>query len=70
MTYIIMPRITEHESGRLHPAQQVSREMERRLYAICEEHSITYVTISHRPALLAYHNQRLAIGDGKRRRAR
>ena len=44
--------------------------MERRLYAICEEHSITYVTISHRPALLAYHNQRLAIGDGKRRRAR
>jgi ABC-type uncharacterized transport system fused permease/ATPase subunit len=43
----------------------VSREMERRLYAICEEHSITYVTISHRPALLAYHDQRLAIGDGK-----
>ena len=29
----------------------VSSEMERRLYEICLQHQITYVTISHRPAL-------------------
>jgi ABC-type protease/lipase transport system fused ATPase/permease subunit len=29
-----------------------------------QEHGITHVTISHRPALLAYHDQLLAIGDG------
>jgi ABC-type uncharacterized transport system fused permease/ATPase subunit len=39
--------------------------MEQRLYDICAEHNITYVTISHRPALLAYHDTLLAIGDGK-----
>lgn len=44
----------------------VSREMEQRLYNICDKHNITYVTISHRPALLAYHDTLLAIGDGKR----
>jgi hypothetical protein len=39
--------------------------MERRLYQICLENQITFVTISHRPALQAYHDQMLAIGDGK-----
>lgn len=39
--------------------------MERRLYEICRQHSITIVTISHRPALMAYHDTSLAIGDGK-----
>ena len=43
----------------------VSSEMERRLYQICLENEITFVTISHRPALQAYHDQMLAIGDGK-----
>eukprot|EP01051_Picozoa_sp_SAG22_P002810 SAG22_NODE_129_length_18679_cov_40.656028_9_plen_114_part_00 len=43
----------------------VSSEMERKMYQICLEHGITYVTISHRPALQAYHDQMLAIGDGK-----
>jgi ABC-type uncharacterized transport system fused permease/ATPase subunit len=43
----------------------VSSEMERRLYQICLENNITFVTISHRPALQAYHDQMLAIGDGK-----
>eukprot|EP01048_Picozoa_sp_COSAG05_P004912 COSAG05_NODE_279_length_12322_cov_79.874744_4_plen_194_part_00 len=43
----------------------VSREMEQRLYDICTKLQITYVTISHRPALLAYHDQLLSIGDGK-----
>ena len=34
----------------------VSREMERQLYAVCKKYGITYVTISHRPALLAFHD--------------
>ena len=38
--------------------------MERKLYAICKRYHITYVTISHRPALMAYHDTSLAIGDG------
>lgn len=43
----------------------VSSAMERTLYEICALYEITYVTISHRPALQAYHDQMLAIGDGK-----
>jgi hypothetical protein len=39
--------------------------MEQRLYDLCAKYRITYVTISHRPALLAYHDTLLAIGDGK-----
>jgi ABC-type uncharacterized transport system fused permease/ATPase subunit len=39
--------------------------MEKKLYDLCDAYGITYVTISHRPALLAYHDQLLAIGDGK-----
>jgi ABC-type uncharacterized transport system fused permease/ATPase subunit len=39
--------------------------MERRLYRICAEHKITYITIAHRPALRAYHDIMLSIGDGK-----
>ena len=35
------------------------------MYQVCLESSITYVTISHRPALQAYHDQMLSIGDGK-----
>ena len=44
----------------------VSSEMEIRLYQICEDYGITYITISHRPALQAFHDRMLAIGDGKR----
>eukprot|EP01052_Picozoa_sp_SAG31_P012968 SAG31_NODE_770_length_12217_cov_2.855174_4_plen_442_part_00 len=43
----------------------VSSEMERRLYEICRKLRIAYVTISHRPALQAYHESCLSIGDGK-----
>ena len=35
------------------------------MYAICLEHGITYITISHRPALQGYHDEMLSIGDGK-----
>jgi ABC-type uncharacterized transport system fused permease/ATPase subunit len=38
--------------------------MERRLYWICNEFDITYITIAHRPALRAYHSKMLSIGDG------
>ena len=31
--------------------------MERRLYRICKEQKITYITIAHRPALKSYHDQ-------------
>ena len=44
----------------------VSSEMEIRLYQICQDLGITYITISHRPALQAFHDRMLAIGDGKR----
>eukprot|EP00943_MAST-04B_sp_MAST-4B-sp1_P009537 g9537.t1 len=44
----------------------VSSEMEIRLYKICQNYGITYITISHRPALQAFHDRMLAIGDGKR----
>lgn len=43
----------------------ISSEMERRLYRICNEAKVTYITIAHRPALRAYHDMMLAIGDGK-----
>ena len=42
----------------------VSGEMEDRLYKICKELAVTYITISHRPTLKAFHNQMLTIGDG------
>eukprot|EP01052_Picozoa_sp_SAG31_P011261 SAG31_NODE_634_length_13365_cov_182.161767_8_plen_319_part_00 len=43
----------------------ISSEMERRLYKICKDNNITYITIAHRPSLRAYHDLMLAIGDGK-----
>ena len=43
----------------------VSSRMEINLYDICERNNITYITISHRPALMAFHDRMLAIGDGK-----
>lgn len=43
----------------------VSGAMERRLYDMCNEMQITYITISHRPALRMYHDEMLTIGDGK-----
>ena len=39
--------------------------MEQRLYHLCQKDEITYITIAHRPALQAYHDNMLAIGDGK-----
>lgn len=42
-----------------------SAAIENELYAIASELSISVITISHRPALLAYHDRMLAIGDGK-----
>ena len=42
----------------------VTAEMERRLYHICQEAKITYITIAHRPALRVWHKRMLAIGDG------
>ena len=43
----------------------VSGQMEYQLYEICKELKVTYITISHRPTLKAFHNQILTIGDGK-----
>eukprot|EP01064_Diplonema_japonicum_P037825 TRINITY_DN898_c3_g1_i2.p1 TRINITY_DN898_c3_g1~~TRINITY_DN898_c3_g1_i2.p1 ORF type:complete len:1188 (+),score=383.74 TRINITY_DN898_c3_g1_i2:66-3629(+) len=45
----------------------VSGEMEKKLYMICKMHNITYITISHRPVLKAFHKRMLEIGlgDGK-----
>jgi hypothetical protein len=43
----------------------VTREMEHRLYRHLLEHKISYITIAHRPALRAYHDRILSIGDGK-----
>ena len=42
-----------------------SVEMEQRLFGICNELKISYITISHRPALIAYHDKMVTIGDGK-----
>ena len=39
--------------------------MEQRLFGICNELGISYITISHRPALIAYHDKMVTIGDGK-----
>ena len=39
-------------------------QMERKLYAICADLNITYITISHRPVLQAYHDMMLTIGKG------
>ena len=38
--------------------------MERRLYRVCKDQKITYITIAHRPQLKSYHDQMLSIGDG------
>ena len=43
----------------------VTREMEQRLYSYCNSHSISYITIAHRPALQAYHRRMLSIGVGE-----
>lgn len=43
----------------------ITADMERRLYRICLENEVTYVTIAHRPSLQAFHDKVLAIGDGK-----
>lgn len=40
----------------------VSNRMETRIFEICQELNITYITISHRPALSAYHARVLSIG--------
>ena len=42
----------------------VSHVMERKLYDMCQERGITCITISHRPALIAYHDLKLEL-DGK-----
>jgi ABC-type uncharacterized transport system fused permease/ATPase subunit len=42
-----------------------SVEMEQRLFGLCNELQISYITISHRPALIAYHDKMVTIGDGK-----
>jgi hypothetical protein len=44
----------------------VSSEQEIGLYRICARLGVTYITISHRPALMAFHDRMLAIGDGKK----
>eukprot|EP00668_Euglena_longa_P010985 GGOE01013329.1.p1 GENE.GGOE01013329.1~~GGOE01013329.1.p1 ORF type:complete len:1363 (+),score=510.34 GGOE01013329.1:29-4090(+) len=41
----------------------VSGAMERQLYEALRAGGITYITISHRPVLKAYHDQLLTIGD-------
>ena len=43
----------------------ITAHMEQNLYRICVQSDITYVTIAHRPALQAFHDKILAIGDGK-----
>ena len=43
----------------------ISDEMTRRLYRICQDQRCAYITIAHRPALKAYHDRVLSIGDGK-----
>lgn len=42
----------------------VSGTMERRLYDVCKRNNITYITISHRPVLRAFHDRILTIGLG------
>lgn len=43
----------------------VSTAMEERLYEICRERGITCITISHRPALIAFHDAKLELtGSG------
>ena len=54
-TYAILDECTSAVSG----------AMERELYAICAEMGVSFITISHRPALRAFHDRMLTIGDGK-----
>ena len=39
-----------------------SVEMEQRLFGICNELKLSYITISHRPALVEFHDQMITIG--------
>lgn len=39
----------------------ITSEMEEKLYDVCKEKEITYITIAHRPVLRAYHKWSLAI---------
>ena len=43
----------------------ITSDMEQRMYKVCDDEKITYITIAHRPVLRAYHDWSLAIGDGK-----
>lgn len=43
----------------------VSSDMERRLYRLCADRNITCITISHRPALIAYHDMKLELDGNK-----
>jgi ABC-type multidrug transport system ATPase subunit len=43
----------------------ISDEMTHRLYKICQAQATAYITIAHRPALKAYHDRLLSIGDGR-----
>ena len=42
-----------------------SVEMEQRLFGICNELKLSYITISHRPALVEFHDQMITIGEGQ-----
>ena len=39
--------------------------MEQRLFGICNELRLSYITISHRPALVEFHDQMITIGEGQ-----
>ena len=39
--------------------------MEQRLFGICNELKLSYITISHRPALVEFHDQMITIGEGQ-----
>jgi ABC-type uncharacterized transport system fused permease/ATPase subunit len=39
----------------------VSSEMEMRLFRLCQKMKITYITISHRPALQQFHGNAIGI---------
>lgn len=40
----------------------VSNRMETQIFVICQKLNISYITISHRPTLSAYHQRVLSIG--------
>jgi len=41
----------------------LTEQMERNLYAICQEKQITIVSVGHRMSLMKYHNCLLQLGD-------